>query len=244
LPEGFSGAYQPADPNAGTFGFLAYPKRDRELALNRYDNALRYVDAQVGRIRDALERRGQLDDTLWVISADHGELFHEHGHVTHGKTLYDREARVPLLLHWPSQLAAADSQVAVSTLDIMPTVLELLRLPPHPAYQGRSFANLRRRAADPSGIYLSLQGLRYGDAVVCWPWKLIHESSHGRLLLYDLEHDPAEQHDLMRREHPRARPLAELLLTQVTRQLAYHADAEAQRTHFAPALLPCEPAHP
>ncbi|MDH5672913.1 MAG: sulfatase [Myxococcales bacterium] len=239
LPEGQDAPYQPADPDEDSFGFLSYPEALRETAVNRYDNALRYVDAQIGRITAALRQRRQLDNTLIVVTADHGELFHEHGHVTHGKSLHEREVRVPLLLHWPKRIAPGASTLGVSTLDIMPTVLELLGLPPHPAHQGASFAKLSRGGRRGRALYMTLQGLRYADAILCWPYKLVHESSHARFLLYDLERDPEEAHNLIGEQRAVGRLLGQRLLSQVKAQLGYHADPTLTAARFAPTLARC-----
>ncbi len=126
LPPGAPAPFQPSDPTPGSFTYLGYPRKDRQKAINRYDNALHYVDMQIGRMAHYLEQTGQLDSTLWVITADHGEMFFDHGMVTHGKTLYEGESRVPLLVHWPERVKPADVDEPVSTLDILPTMAELV----------------------------------------------------------------------------------------------------------------------
>jgi arylsulfatase A-like enzyme len=232
--------FQPSEPTWATFTYLAYPRAELDVAVNRYDNALRYVDAQVGRLRALLEQRGELERTLLVVTADHGETFFEKGLVTHGRTLYDVEARVPLLLHWPERLAAEVRDKPVSHLDVLPTVLELLELPPHPAFQGRSFA----RAGDPGrhAIYMNIQGLRHADAIVCWPFKLILERTDGTAELFDLERDPAEEHNLVERYAEVAARLRDTLTAQLLAQLAYHAPGAAERAvRYQPRLRPCPP---
>ena len=197
------------------------------------------MDTQIGRLADFLRERGQLDNTLWVIVSDHGESFHERGLVTHGKSLRENETRVPLLFHWPNRVKARDVWLPVSTLDILPTVVDLLGLPSHPAHQGLSFASLQRHRHARRPIFQTLQGLRYADAIVCWPYKLVHDATAAQLLLFDLEQDPAEQHNRMSREHPAARPLSTMLLAHIKRQLAYHDDTHAMQSRFAPRLPRC-----
>ena len=238
LPPGTPEPFQPAEPSRATFRYLDYPETDREPAINRYDNALHYVDSQIGRIRRYLEASGELPHTLWIITADHGENFFDHGEVTHGKTLYDSEARVPLVLYYPDRIAPESRDDPVSHLDIMPTVAELLDIPPHPSYQGASF--LEPGATAKRGIYMNIQGLRFADGVVCYPYKLVLERTGKRSLLFDLGRDPAEEHDLFSKEPALAGLLAESLSAQLGAQLDYHAEESPTRSErFQPRMRRC-----
>lgn len=240
LQAGIPAPYQPTQVTPGGYDYLSYPEKDRRAVINRYDNALRYVDEQVGKLERALERMGKLDDTIWVITADHGENFHDHGQVTHGKTLYDTEARVPLLIHWPKGLAAADLADPVSHLDILPTLLQLLDLPPHPAFQGRSLLETSEPAQQASGIYVNIQGLKSAEAIVCWPWKLIVNRSEKTTELFQLEQDPEERANRVERDTEIADALRGTLSAQISAQLAYHKkDNPVLAERFAPRLLRC-----
>lgn len=240
LQPGIPAPYQPTNLTPGTFDYLGYPESDRQQVINRYDNALHYVDEQIGRLEKALERAGQLDDTIWIITADHGENFHDHRQVTHGKTLYDTEARIPLLIHWPKGLEPADVNDPVSHLDILPTLLDLLRLPPHPAFQGRSFLSGAEPSQQPPGIYMNIQGLKSGEAVVCWPWKLVVNRSMKTTELFQLERDPDELDDRIEREAEVADALKRTLSAQISAQLAYHKQGNPALTErYAPRLLSC-----
>ncbi len=240
LPPGAPAPYQPTDPTPSTFTYLGYPKKDLQKAINRYDNALHYVDMQIGRLAQYLEQQGELDNTLWVITSDHGEMFYDHGMVTHGKTLYEGESRVPLLVHWPKRVKPGDVDEPVSTLDILPTIAELVGIPPHPAFQGRSFLNPAVHAEEHTAIFMNIQGLRSADGIVCWPWKLIVERTGREVHLYNLEKDPGERHDLIDKNLRVATALINTLETQMRAQVAYHALHNTQRKHrYAPRLLQC-----
>ena len=209
------------------------------MVLNRYDNALAYVDAQVGRIERWLRETGQLGRTLWVITADHGESFHEHGVVTHGKTLREPEARVPLLLHWPDRVEPGDVHEPVSSLDVMPTIAELIGIPPHPSFQGTSFAP-GGPAAARAGVFMNMQGFNFAEGLVCWPYKLTVDRMSGQVELYDLDRDPGELDDRSERDPSVTARLAEVLAAQMEAQEAYHHPAGAARAErFAPRLLAC-----
>ncbi|MFE8602647.1 sulfatase family protein [Archangium violaceum] len=238
-PPGFTGRHQPSEPNPSTFGFLHYPREELEVVLNRYDNALEYVDAQVGRLLSHLEASGQLDDTLIILSSDHGEHFYEGGRITHGKSLTDIQLRVPLLIHWPRRIASRDVEVPLSQLDVMPTVLELLGLEPHPSFQGRPLTELERPGAPHPGIFFTLHGLRLGDGVVCWPWKLTLDRSSHHYELYNLEEDPGEVRDLYSPEASIPAVLLQVLTAQLEAQLAYHSPQGPRHERYAPRQVQC-----
>jgi arylsulfatase A-like enzyme len=240
LMPGIPAPYQPTTVTRGQFNYLSYPESDHQAVVNRYDNALQYVDEQIGKLEKSLDRLGELEDTIWIITADHAEAFHDHGQVTHGKTLYDSEARVPLLVHWPAKLEPADVDEPVSTLDVLPTVLELLGLPPHPAFQGRSFAEPDAHAKNPTGVFMNIQGLRSAEALVCWPWKLIVDRSDRSVHLFNLDRDPGELDDCIEQEPDAAQALRATLGAQINAQLEYHKKGSpALEQRFAPRLLAC-----
>jgi arylsulfatase A-like enzyme len=205
IPSDAPRRFVPDEPSEGSYHYFGYPERELETVKNRYKNALAYVDAQIGRLSGALEARGELDDTVWVITSDHAEAFYDHGSlVTHGRTLFDVEARVPLLIHYPAQLTPGTVSHPVSHLDLIPTVLDLLDLPPHPALQGESFAEalLRPEGAPPAShsgqaIFMNIQGLETAEGVVCWPWKFVVDHPGRHRGLYHLESDPEESFNLL-----------------------------------------------
>jgi len=123
---------------------------------------------------------------------------------------------------------------------VMPTVAALLDLPPHPSWQGRSF--LRPVAdADVHAVFLNIQGLRFADAVVCWPWKLLHDRTGRTRHLFHLADDPEELSDRFEADPELARVLSETLDQQLLAQLDYHDDdAQVLRDErFAPRLRRC-----
>ena len=232
--------WQPDRPTMSTFGYLGYPRSERDVVINRYDNALRYVDEQLGRILDYLEAAGEIDDTLIVVTADHGEMFFEKDLVTHGKTLFEIEARVPLVVYWKGKVAPERRTDPVSNLDVMPTVAELVGFPAHPSWQGRSFLSPPARLSSPA-IFMNIQGLRLADAIVCWPYKLILERTSERQHLFDLSRDPEENHDLIEEQPEIAARLADTLTKQLLAQLDYHReeDLDVRERRFQPRLRAC-----
>jgi phosphoglycerol transferase MdoB-like AlkP superfamily enzyme len=239
LPPDVARPFQPDTPLPSTFDYLRYPEQDRPAAINRYKNALSYVDTQIGRLAEALRDAGQLDNTLWVITSDHGELFHEHGLVTHGRTLFEGEARVPLVLHWPAGIGSGVSDIPVSTLDVLPTILHSAGLAPHPSHQGSSFLSRGSPVDTRQAVLLNIQGLRSVEGVVCWPLKLVRDVASGGAKLFDLHSDPEETVDLSETHVEQRRQLLGLLRGVMNDQDGYHRNNEGLATRFAPRIPRC-----
>ena len=85
------------------------PAADLTLAQQSYDECIAALDLELGRLFDELERRELLDNTIVIVTADHGEQFGEHGEYGHGRTLYQEEVHVPLLIRFPRQGSARTS---------------------------------------------------------------------------------------------------------------------------------------
>lgn len=117
-----SGNAAPADPA---------PLRDA------YDAEIHYTDAQIGRVLDHLDRTGLSRHTLVVVTSDHGEEFGEHGGYEHLRTLYEEIIRIPLVLRAP-RVTPRVERAQVSLLDVAPTVLDAIGLPPAPTHRGQS----------------------------------------------------------------------------------------------------------
>lgn len=181
--------HQPYDP----------PKPYGSMYPNPYDGEIAFVDECFGALLDLFEQRGVLDRTVIVVVGDHGEALEEHGEPTHATYVYDATMRVPLLIAAPQPWLARGRSVAtqVSTVDIAPTVLELLGMAPSEEMQGRSLVGALRDpgslAAQPIlleshfGLYqfgwAPLRALRTGT------WKYVLAP---RPELYDLSRDPGE----------------------------------------------------
>ena len=128
----------PYDAHADEFGDRF---RDRP-----YDGELAAVDVQIARLLKAIEVSGQRQNTWVIVLGDHGEGFGDHVEQTHGYTLYDSTQRVPLLMEWPGHITAGQEvKEPVSLVDVLPTVLEQLRLRRPADLKGRSLADQTER---------------------------------------------------------------------------------------------------
>jgi arylsulfatase A-like enzyme len=103
---------------------------DLSYARGKYDAAISYVDAELGRLFSELQKSGHFDNTLIVITADHGEEFWEHGGTGHGFTLYEEQIRIPLFVKPPSIFPVRHRapEVSASLVDLVPTVVDYVGL--------------------------------------------------------------------------------------------------------------------
>ena len=114
-----------------------------DLIQDSYENCLAYLDGRLGELFDELERRGSLDRTVVIITADHGEEMGDHGLFEHGESLYRAEIQVPLLILLPSRdHSASVVRETVSIRDLPATIVELAGLASGAPFPGRSLAKL------------------------------------------------------------------------------------------------------
>jgi arylsulfatase len=164
--------------------------------IDAYDSEIRYTDEHIRMLFDEL---GLGEDTLVVMTADHGQEFLDHGHRGHGWQLYSELTRVPLFIHYPADPRLRGRHAAnVSNLDILATLADLLDADPGRRPPGRSLLateegeraahSMRTRHADASVARLF--------SVVVGRFKLIVHDPPGTRELYDLAADPGERENL------------------------------------------------
>jgi hypothetical protein len=111
----------------------------RRFARACYDSKIRDLDGQIGRLLEHLEQRGLRENTLVIITSDHGEHFGEHGVYYHGNTLYESAVHVPLMISWPGRLPTGiRTEVPVSLRDLAATILDLALEPRSTELPGNS----------------------------------------------------------------------------------------------------------
>lgn len=172
--------------------------------IARYDAGIAFVDAQIGILLDKVRQQGVYDDTMIVITADHGEAFGEHQTMDHGVSVYENQIRVPLIIKWPRGVRPPGADGPASGVDLMPTILDVAGLKPQSGVSGRSLAQpeattMSARFAETKpckDVYdLHPRFRRDAYALLRGHWKLI-ASTNGIMELYDLENDPAEEHNV------------------------------------------------
>jgi arylsulfatase A-like enzyme len=196
LPEGarFFAVYSPI---SGHHPYRAPGRRPsarpEHSEQDAYFNDLYSGDRAFGELVDGFEKRGRLEKTLFVVVGDHGEAFGQHvGNFAHTLFLYDENVRVPFVIAAPGLVRGRVRAPQVTSLvDIAPTTLALLGMPPEKESEGRSALEPVSGAA----LFMADQGpLKLGARRGAF--KCIHETEHDRTRLFDLTADPAERVDL------------------------------------------------
>lgn len=184
-----------------------------------YEGEVAFADYCVGQVLEKLRQLGLYEETLIVITGDHGEMLGEHGELNHGFFIYEGALRVPLVMRVPrSTQAARQLDVPVSLIDIAPTIVSLVGAPVPKEVQGVDLSPwLTGRGAGGAARSLYAETVtptRYYGAssllgVIVDGWKYIETT---RPELYDLRSDPAEALNLLEREPARAEALGRTLV--------------------------------
>ncbi len=195
-----------------------YSPRQKRWLKDLYRGEVRYIDDRIGRLIGTLKRLGLYEESLIVVTSDHGEEFWEHGAVRHGHTFYDELLKVPLLVKPPGSPTPLVRQVPqnVSTVSVMPTVLEMCGLTFNPEqFSAPSLVPWFSRKGDGAGEAEKEQPVfathpnyfEDREVVVEGHWKYIRFEEEDRRELYDLAADPAEQMNIADREQGRVSEL-------------------------------------
>lgn len=195
--------------------------RDSDVRFWRavYDEKIRRTDALFGRFLAEFDRLGLTDSTLFVLTSDHGTELYEHGRFDHGFTLYDELVRVPLILRLPGQGAGKVIRDRVGSIDLMPTLLDLLAIhrddDVRSQLRGTSLVPALRGEPIRRDVYSETDYRQYTyQRSILTPdgRKLIVTLESGRRELYDLNSDPGEARDLATAEPSLADELERRLL--------------------------------
>jgi arylsulfatase A-like enzyme len=156
---------------------------DPDPRVNRYDAALAALDSQLGVLFDSLTARGVLNNTVVIVTSDHGEHLGDHGIDDHANSLYAQLLRVPLVVRFPGRVPNGRRiDQAVSTIDLAPTILDLAGLPANPGFVGRS---LRRFWDGPGVIGDSVMFAQVDRSPLPKSWFRNHEGPLWSLLTQD-----------------------------------------------------------
>ncbi|MCB1628455.1 MAG: sulfatase-like hydrolase/transferase [Xanthomonadales bacterium] len=186
-------AHQPFEPP---------PPFDQQYADDLYAGEIAYADQSLGRLLEHLRGLGQLERTLVVMTADHGEGLGEHGELTHAVLAYNSTLHVPLLIRSPDGAGRGKRiEERVGTVDIVPTILQLLQIEVPTPVQGRSLLPLLHGEAGEWRQYYAENlspHLSHGWGKLRVLFDGEHKYIHGpRPELYDLSADPGELHNLL-----------------------------------------------
>ena len=194
-------------------GEVPQEPEDVEILHDTYGAGVRYLDASLGSLFDALRKSGVWDQMLIVVTSDHGEEFLEHGSLSH-TTLYDEIVRVPLLIKWPGgDRGGVVNREPCSAVDLAPTLLEFAGLPT----EDLPGSHLHRRDEHTPVFVGTLD-----QAVVVDGYKAIFKDAAGVARLFHLVDDAGELVDLAASDPGRLRALQELVRARKEKALALH----------------------
>ena len=188
--------------------------------IHGYYAATSYIDAQIGRVLDAVDREGLADKTIVVLWGDHGWHLGDHG-MWCKHTNYEQAARIPLLVATP-QGQAAETDALVETVDLYPTLAELAGLPAPQGLDGRSFAQVLKQpdaVHRDHVIHVYPRGGRLGRAIRTPTLRLVAWQEWGRpsaepeAELYDYAADPLESRNLAAERPEEVERLTQILAT-------------------------------
>ena len=187
--------HHPYEPTPGVplLNLLREPMPD-EYDLGRYLNVLHETDRHLGRLFAVIRKTGLDENTLVVVTGDHGQAFGSpHSTYVQGRTLYQEDVHVPLMFWFPrTYRSPVRSNVVGGHVDLAPTIAELAGLPAAPDWQGRSLFDPGRAPR----AYFYVAGDRFELGVREGNWKYILDIREGVEQLYDLDRDPSEQQNL------------------------------------------------
>lgn len=186
--------------------------RQLQHLIDLYDDEIAYLDSQLPALWALVNQKVGTNEVVWVVAADHGEGFLEHGDIKHCRAPYDEQVKTPLVIRLPGKGEGLRVSAAVSNLDVMPTILELVGEPRSPLLEGRSllpWLDGSRSAEPQSGWSFSSQGA--ARSVTDGRYKLHFDLERRTAKLYHLEVDPLETVDVSADETERLRFLTRKL---------------------------------
>ena len=237
--------YEPPEPFAtqhesglrGSFNLSGFASQgphhfdpgELEYLRGLYRGEVAYMDAWLGRLLDVLDASGLSERTVVVLLSDHGEEFYEHQGIGHGKTVFEEQLRVPFILSLPGVLPEGRrATVEAQTVDLAPTLLDLLGGEIPAAMQGRSLLPWLAGSAPgaPERPIVAHAMNRKRESLQLGRWKLVRanpvhpDRGAPEYSLFDLEVDPGEITDLWQRHPVVGSALRQQLEFEIARQAA------------------------
>ena len=191
------------NPTSGNF-----PEQEIEASRRAYYAAISFVDEQLGRVLEALKKRGELENTLIIYTSDHGDMMGDH-YMWRKCRPYEGSANIPMILRWPEnlQLKAKRGQTRselVELRDVLPTFLDAADMPKPQIMDGVSMLNILKNKSWRKILDLEHSQIYEKDnawvALTDGKYKYIYFTLTGQQQLFDLQKDPMEMNDLTREE--------------------------------------------
>lgn len=203
-------------PSRASGDGVAHADDSLDWNVNLYDANLRYADWAVGELEEVLRQHGVFDNTLFIVTSDHGELFGEHEHnVVRRRCPYDEAMHIPLVVKFPGKAGPVGSVGALTqTVDLLPTILDLFAIPyPREGVQGRSLLPLLTGEKEEVNEYVFA---RTDEGQPKYPasyvirnlrWVLILRQGGRDRELYDIKADPGQTRNVIAEEPEQAKKM-------------------------------------
>jgi arylsulfatase A-like enzyme len=194
---------------------------DIQYIKDLYDEEISYTDSSIGQLLDAVDKLGLMDNTVIILTADHGEEFMERARFGHGRTLYQELIHIPLIIYVPGNKDIGGKRVrsSVELKSIGRTVLDLSGIV-NTQFRGQNLLIAAEDENNGSYAYSQRPGGEGEDplseAIISDNWKLINNLRDGEYELYDLENDPNEKKDLFKEEQNGVSNIRKELLTKLS----------------------------
>lgn len=204
--------YMSPEPFFSRFSAPLKGRTQVTMAIGRYNGEIAFMDHEMARIFRTLVEMGIDEETICIVTADHGEGLMDHGHMGHSVNIYEEAVRIPLIFRWPGSITGKRIfSSPVELVDLAPTILDLASLGyEENGFQGRSLAPFlldgasvgpdrdvflqRRHFRDGFEGKIHVKGEKYG--IMSDSWKYIAGMDEGTLELFDLNHDPGELYNV------------------------------------------------
>lgn len=173
-------------------------QKERKHIIAGYDSSIRQTDRYIGRFMEELKSSGELENTIVIITSDHGESFQDHGTwVGHGKKLHEEMIKVPLVIYHPD-LDGQRLKERVRVIDIVPTILEFLEIEDEEGgFDGRSLLSMINGSENSDRpVYSSTYLYENKSALIQNNLKLIWNAEDDDSKLFNLSQDPGELRDI------------------------------------------------
>lgn len=169
-------------------------EREQQHVRALYDSNVSYQDELLGKLIETLKSWNVWDQTMLVITADHGDEQWEDGRVGHGGSARETLLHVPLLIYYPPLVPASKVSEGVETIDILPTIADALGVTTDPEWQGQTLLPVTNgRGGYPSMAFSSQYENSHTGRIGAWKVKLM---ATGAPRVYNLAADPDERRDL------------------------------------------------
>ena len=213
----YAGNFVPSTENMQAAAWRGMGVSDEDLHHIKalYDGGIRYTDDKIGEFLSYLQEAGLQDNSLIIITSDHGEEFREHGSFLHWKLYFRPNLHVPLIMHMPNYPKKKITiRELVQSIDILPTILDVAHLPPHSNAQGRTLLPMIKRNSTFLGrfwVHLlhsfskdentsiaidSIKNIPHHFSIISDCYQLIYNIKSGSIQLFDLRNDPLAQNNI------------------------------------------------